>query len=69
MLDKLLIELWEKNKESYIHKAEIENMFNKDKIKNFEALDLFISDIKSMPYFFFNALKDCDSDKLKKIIK
>lgn len=71
MLNKLLKDLWNSNKENYIHRVETEKALNiLDKSVNIEekALEYFIDEIKNLPYFFFNALKDCDSNDLKNII-
>lgn len=71
MLNKLLKDLWNKQEEFYIQKVERDqalNILDKSlKVKE-KALEFFIDDIKNLPYFFFNVLKDCDSNELKNII-
>ena len=71
MLNKLLKDLWNKQEEFYIQKVEREqalNILDKSlKVKE-KALEFFIDDIKNLPYFFFNVLKDCDSNDLKNIV-
>ena len=73
MLNELLKDLWNSNKESCFRKAVLEILLYKEYKEESitveeKALEYFIDEIKNSPYFFFNALKDCDSKDLKNII-